>query len=405
MLLPVARRVRRVPAVSARDRTPPGPSPRAGALLAVVLVVVGGLWLSGHRTVTFVVDGQVRELETHAGTVAGLLERSGVNVGPDDRVSPGVDAALDDGMVVEVVHAREITLLVGDVQRQVVVAALTVQEALEAVVPHLEAAAAPRSLVRPSRDSRVRPGMVVEFTDPVALTVVHDGRHEPVVTDEATVGDVLAGLGVDVGPDDRVIPGPEHPTEPGITVTVQRVRREVQTRRQAIPHGTVERGSAELLRGQRREVQAGRDGVRELTDEVVLVDGREESRSRVAERQISAPQDRVVEYGTRQPPPPAKPKPRDPPAPPPAAPPAPSNVEEGGASWYEHPKPGYTAAHRTLPMGTIVKVTNLRNGKSVVVEINDRGPFVDDRIIDLNREAFVEIARLGSGIVPVRIEW
>ena len=63
-----------------------------------------------------------------------------------------------------------------------------------------------------------------------------------------------------------------------------------------------------------------------------------------------------------------------------------------------------TAAHKKLPFGTTVKVTNLKNGKHVVVRINDRGPFVKGRIIDLSRSAFMVINNLDSGIIKVRIE-
>lgn len=66
---------------------------------------------------------------------------------------------------------------------------------------------------------------------------------------------------------------------------------------------------------------------------------------------------------------------------------------------------GYTAAHRTLPFGTIVKVTNLNNGRSVVVRINDRGPYADTkrRIIDLNKKSFNAIANTRQGLVKVRL--
>ncbi len=63
-----------------------------------------------------------------------------------------------------------------------------------------------------------------------------------------------------------------------------------------------------------------------------------------------------------------------------------------------------TAAHKTLPFGTRVRVTNQNNGKSVVVRVNDRGPFIEGRIIDLTRTAFSAIADTKQGIVPVSIE-
>jgi len=92
-------------------------------------------------------------------------------------------------------------------------------------------------------------------------------------------------------------------------------------------------------------------------------------------------------------------------------------TEEGKASWYGEPFNGrrssngeiydmhkLTAAHRTMPFETMVRVTNLNNGKSTTVRITDRGPFVDNRVIDLSLAAAREIESIGPGVVPVRLE-
>ncbi len=63
-----------------------------------------------------------------------------------------------------------------------------------------------------------------------------------------------------------------------------------------------------------------------------------------------------------------------------------------------------TAAHRTLPFGTRVRVTNLNNKKSVIVRINDRGPYAKGRIIDLSAQAARELNMIRAGVVPVRVE-
>jgi rare lipoprotein A len=63
-----------------------------------------------------------------------------------------------------------------------------------------------------------------------------------------------------------------------------------------------------------------------------------------------------------------------------------------------------TAAHRTLPLGARVRVTNLLNGRSVVVTITDRGPFVKKRVIDLSYAAARQIGLLSPGIAPVQLE-
>ncbi len=64
-----------------------------------------------------------------------------------------------------------------------------------------------------------------------------------------------------------------------------------------------------------------------------------------------------------------------------------------------------TAAHKTLPFGTKVEVTNLKNNKTVVVRINDRGPYVKGRIIDLTKTAAKEIDMLGDGVAKVKIRY
>jgi rare lipoprotein A len=64
-----------------------------------------------------------------------------------------------------------------------------------------------------------------------------------------------------------------------------------------------------------------------------------------------------------------------------------------------------TAAHKTLPFGTKVEVTNLSNNKSVVVRINDRGPFIRGRIIDLTKAAAREIDMVGAGVAKVKIRY
>jgi len=64
-----------------------------------------------------------------------------------------------------------------------------------------------------------------------------------------------------------------------------------------------------------------------------------------------------------------------------------------------------TAAHKTLPFGTKVEVTNLYNNKSVVVLINDRGPFIRGRIIDLTKAAAREIDMVGAGVAKVKIRY
>lgn len=95
----------------------------------------------------------------------------------------------------------------------------------------------------------------------------------------------------------------------------------------------------------------------------------------------------------------------------------PGSTDQGEASWYSdayqgaatasgerYRKAALTAAHRSLPFGTRVRVTHLENRRQVVVRVNDRGPFVRGRIIDLSRAAAERLGMIRSGVAPVRIE-
>lgn len=95
----------------------------------------------------------------------------------------------------------------------------------------------------------------------------------------------------------------------------------------------------------------------------------------------------------------------------------PGSTQIGLASWYG---PGFqgkptaggehfnvnalTAAHRTLPLNSVVRVTNLENGRSVIVRINDRGPFIHGRILDVSYKAARELGMREDGVARVRIE-
>jgi rare lipoprotein A len=95
----------------------------------------------------------------------------------------------------------------------------------------------------------------------------------------------------------------------------------------------------------------------------------------------------------------------------------PTHTLQGLASWYGHPHHGRitasgqrfdmyapTAAHRTLPLGTRLRVTNLLNRRSVIVTVTDRGPFVKNRVIDLSYAAAREIGMIGPGTASVQLE-
>jgi len=214
--------------------------------------------------------------------------------------------------------------------------------------------------------------------------------------------------------DEPALPPPDAP--PDRPVTVARVETAQFTEERPLPVTEQRRYDDTVPRGETRVEDDGAPGVERVVFLVTKRDGRVTDKRPLSSEIVTPARPRVVVVGRgggRTVPTdvdkdlPFKlrlaagdiaddPAPSDSPAPT-------GGSQEGGASWYHH-KPG-TCAHRTLPKGTVVKVTNLATGQSATCTVADRGPFVAGRIIDLDRSVFVAIASGNQGVVRVRIEW
>jgi len=341
-----------------------------------VLLAGLGAYLRMDKEVTLVVDGRRETLSTLAGTVQDLLEAEGVGMERHDRVRPAPGAALADGMRVEVQHAKEITLVLNGAPRTVHVIGQTVDD----VLGQINLRANRGSFLRPSRGARIEEGTVIEFRRAISVRLRVDGRSKRLITNAPDVGYLLDSLGVILKKHDEVRPAVTTPLDDGDTVRVVRVTYSRVTQRKALSFATRYRRTDDLVQGTRKVARAGRLGERVRVLRVRKEDGKVAGRQVLTERIVREPVDRVVLVGTRPP-----------------------NTQVGTSSWYY--REGMVAAHKTLPKGTRVRVTNLANGKTVTVVIDDRGPFVNGWIIDLSDDAFAKLAPLGTGTIRVRLEW
>jgi hypothetical protein len=249
------------------------------------------------------------------------------------------------------------------------------------------------------------------------VTVTHDGSSQDVMTSAATVGDLLANLGVTLDSDDEVTPPLDAP--PSGTITVVRVDVTQETEERPLAVTEQRHDDVTLPKGETRVDADGSPGMERVVFLVTRRDGRISSKRELSSEIVLPAKPRVVIVGRgggRGAPAgvddeiPLKlriaegdasanaPAPADTPTPGAAG-----GHQEGGASWY-HYRPG-TCAHRTLPKGTVVRVINLATGQSATCTVADRGPFVAGRIIDLDRSVFLAIAGPNQGVVRVRIEW
>jgi uncharacterized protein YabE (DUF348 family) len=353
---------------------------RAGLVGLLVAATLGYGVL--EKTVTVRIEGEIRPVKTFALTVGDALERAGVVLGPQDRVVPSLDTALHEGSDIKIYRAKPITILLNGKQREVIVTSLTVEDVLREIALRRSM----RDYVGASRSARVYPGMTIEYRQAVALTVVHDDKTERIITNAPTVRKMLSELGVVLGAKDKVRPGLDVYPSQGMTVKVLRVGERKETTERIIPSATQTKQMKSIEYGRTRTVQVGRPGLRVYRYLSTYVDGVRVKRKLLKVELVRKPVPTIVGIGAGFPSCPCN-----------------KGTEEGGASWFG--AEGLTAAHKTLPKGTVVKVTNVANGKSVNVVIRDRGPYVKGRIIDLSTHAFKRLAPLGTGVIRVKIRW
>lgn len=214
--------------------------------------------------------------------------------------------------------------------------------------------------------------------------LIKDGDSEVLVRTWApTIAEVLKEQSVEVGDKDAVEPALSSSAtvqESPIVITVTRVSVQEVIKTEKIAYDTQYKDDADLEKGSQKVDQSGVHGVRTNSFLIRRENGVEISRILIDHAVTTEPVTEVIKRGTKV-----------------------TQLGRGGASWYGG-VPALTAAHRTLPMGTKVKVVNVATGASVVVTIADRGPFVEGRVIDLSKDAFSQIASLGSGVAQVHLE-
>ena len=268
-----------------------------GAVLAG-LIAAPVAWSSVDKSVQLVVDGQSQTVQTTASTVGGVLQDAGYRVGGHDLVAPAVADHVSDGSRVVLRRGRLLHLNVDGRLANVWTTAPTVAAALS------ELGYTESDFVSVSRSRRLPLGPTdIAIRTPLAVTVVHDGQTQQVTTTAPTVAQLLASLGVSIGPADRLSAAPSATLVNGETVRLQRVTTKVVTRVESLPYPTTQENDSSIYQGTTQVVTAGRTGSVRATYSVVYVDGKVAGEVRLASVVVSSPRTQVVHVGTKPTPP------------------------------------------------------------------------------------------------------
>ncbi len=236
--------------------------------------------------------------------------------------------------------------------------------------------------VFPPPESQLKTGLRLTVRRKVPFNIKVDDREIKAETFKETVNEVLAEAGVELNHLDEIQPAKEAGVFRGMEIVVTRINEEEITEEEKIDFEIIEKNDSELKWRKTVVSQAGEMGVRENTYLITYADGEQVSKVRLSSTITKKPVAKIILHGTKI---------------------EIGQTYKGRASWYAHTG---TMACASLkhPLGTWLRVTNTATGRSVIVQVNDRGPFSEDKIIDLDKAAFEKIGNLAQGTMNVKVE-
>ena len=270
---------------------------KVGAQLLVLCALVVGLvaFVGNNKTITLNVDGKVSSVQTFGGTVGQVVKSANLELNPADRVSPSVDASVQNGTVINVNKAKEVKVSLDGAEKTV----NTTAQDVAGLVTELGVASA--SSVSAPKDAQLSvAGSYVSISTPKSVSIVADGKVDTATTTAATVGKVLEDAGLALGANDRTSQPANAHVVNNMVIKVSRVDTgQTAVATEDVPFEIVTSESAELLKGEKEVTQEGVAGKLEKTFKLVLVDGREASRTLVSETVAVQPVPEKVTVGTK----------------------------------------------------------------------------------------------------------
>jgi len=269
---------------------------------------------------------------------------------------------IDDGLVFENINSR----------------ALTVKDFLDEQKIEIKN----DDRIIPGPEEKVYAGSKIMIERAKKISLADGSRTSNIISLGKTVAGALWENEINLGEDDIVKPALDYPLQSGDKIEIIRVDIKEEKVNKSIPFATKSNEDDKLSWRTKKVTQKGENGINEITYKVVSYNGKEISRKILSQNKIKDPIPEIVTQGTYM---------------------KLGKAKAGQGTWYSF-RGGLFAASTTLPRGAFAKVTNTENGKSVVVQINDFGPFGKGRVIDLDKPAFEKIASLGAGVADVKVE-
>lgn len=270
-----------------------------GLLFFFLLTFVLGYttYESAKKEITFVKNGTVKHVSTHADTVAQLLKDQGVSASSHDKVKPGIHKALNDQMKVVWDPAKKVQFSTKGTIKTEWTTSDTVQDFFN--THHMDITE--HDQIKPSLGTEISNGMVIAYSPAFKIDLKVGNDTEKIWTISTTVSQILKDNKVKLSKDDRVEPAKGSTLKPGTDVLVIRVKKETDIVKAPLKYETVTKEDSNLSKGTKKVLSDGKDGQIAKRYEVVFENGKEVSRKLVDKKVVEKSKNRIVAIGEKQP--------------------------------------------------------------------------------------------------------
>ena len=245
------------------------------------------------------------------------------------------------------------------------------------LIERLKVVVYPEDLVKTFPDPRFGVGFALKITRALPVKVLDGNQEKWLRTFSPDIKTFLAEKNIELGDKDKITPSIDEKLTKDMTVKIVRVELAEVKIKKIIEFKTEYKDDANLDKGKEQVSRQGSAGEKELAYLVRRENGAEVSRDLKGTKVLKEPESKIILRGTKE-----------------------VVYGTGIATWFGAPT--MTAAHNSLPRGTIVEVTNMSNGKKVTVKIIGGG-ILGKAIIDLSPDAFGQLAPLGAGVINVKV--
>jgi hypothetical protein len=239
-----------------------------------------------------------------------------------------------------------------------------------------------KDYIFPTPETKIFPGTKIIIRRALPISIEVDGKNIKLDTLGTSVGDAINEAGIVLSHADKVAPDKNSLLAPNLAIKITRINFEEITLEEDIPFQTVEKEDNTVLWRKKQTKQKGELGVREKTYKVTYTNGKETNRLLLGTKIAKQPVQQIEVVGTKI---------------------IVGKTQTGAATWYVYGD-DLTCASLTFAKGKYLRVTNRASGKSVIVQVNDSGPYGKGRVIDLNKKAFQKIGDIGAGVINVKVE-